>query len=231
MRAEAQPQRHGASSTEHSQMRPQQQRRDGSEICSKSEALKAVTLLMGCYRKDEAADPEIYIASAARVFMAYPLSVARTACDPVLGIPGKVQWLPSVAEIKAFCDRASAERVGERARQRMLEDQLRRRALPPPSDDAARERAIENVVGRFGRGWGLDAERVTEAAVSPEEACIAALGITKEQFDALEDVKTTKDSKPRVAPAGSFKPIGMAASSMSLSPDLAAKVAEKQREA
>jgi hypothetical protein len=163
---------------------------------------------MGCYRKDEASDPDIYAASAAKVFMAYPLGVARRACDPVRGIPGKLQWLPSVAEIKAFCDKVLSERSGEIARRQMLAEQLRQRALPPPSDDTARERAIENVIGRFGPRWGLGVEKITEAAVSPEEACMATLGITREQFDALENAGTDKDHGRRVAAAGSFKPIG-----------------------
>lgn len=183
---------------------------------------------MGCYRRDEAADPEIYIASAARVFMAYPLAVARQACDPVLGIPGKVQWLPSVAEIKAFCDRVTAERAGEEMRRRQVGDQLRRRALPPPSDDATRERAIENVIGRFGRGWGLDADRIRETAVDPKQACMAALGLTEEEFARLPSADEAKTNSAAVAAAGSFRPIGWAAPDLTFGPSLRAKMEEGQ---
>ncbi len=164
--------------------------------------------------------------------MGYPEFVAWLASDPLRGLPAQSKFVPTISEVKAFCDATVAPLYEQSRQDNALRDQFRRRALPPPSDDAARERAIENVIGRFGPGWGLDAEIISSVAVSPEDACMASLGITKEQFDALEDSSTSKDNKKRVAPAGAFMPVGVAAKNaaippMALSPDLAAKVAEK----
>jgi hypothetical protein len=72
--------------------------------CSPSEAAKAAAQLFGCYRKGDANDPETYALAVAAVLSTYPVEVVREVCDPRTGIPGRLKWLPVVAEVKEACE-------------------------------------------------------------------------------------------------------------------------------
>lgn len=63
--------------------------------------------LFGCYRKAEASEPDLYLAAAQRVLQRYPEDVVRAICDPVDGLPSKLKFLPSIAEIKEACEKAN----------------------------------------------------------------------------------------------------------------------------
>jgi len=60
--------------------------------------------LFGCYRKDDANDPEFYAAAIAAALSDYPKSVVEYATDPRVGLPSKHKFPPSVLEVKEFCD-------------------------------------------------------------------------------------------------------------------------------
>lgn len=62
-------------------------------------------LLVGCYRTGEAANPEVYTAALATVLSEYPEAVVLRVTDPRTGLPGRAQWLPTVAEVKQECER------------------------------------------------------------------------------------------------------------------------------
>lgn len=197
-----------------------------TSFCSRTAAAEATKQLLSRYRRNEADDAVGFLTGIATVFRAYPEFIAWLAGDPIRGLPAQTKFVPTIAEVKAFCDQAMGPVYEERRQRGIVAEQMRRRALPPPSDDAARERAIENVVGRFGPGWGLDADRVREAAIDPKQACMTALRITEEQFAAIPSAKGDKATSSAVAPAGSFKPVGSALPDLSFSPSLQAKMEE-----
>lgn len=64
-------------------------------------------MLFACYRKAEASEPEIYLAAASRILQCYSEDVVRSVCDPVNGLPSKLKFLPSIAEIKEACEKAN----------------------------------------------------------------------------------------------------------------------------
>jgi hypothetical protein len=60
--------------------------------------------MFGCYRRDDAHDPDTYAAAISAVLAEYPESVVRYVTDPRTGIPRKLKFLPSVAEVAEACD-------------------------------------------------------------------------------------------------------------------------------
>lgn len=64
-------------------------------------------MMFSCYRRDEAHDPQVYIAASAAVLGCYPKTVIERVTDPRTGLPSDLKFLPSVAEIREACDRAA----------------------------------------------------------------------------------------------------------------------------
>jgi hypothetical protein len=73
-------------------------------------------LLLNCYRKDDAHNPEVYSAAIASIFEGYSRKVVDRAADPRTGIASQYKFLPAVAEVREFCDR-EAERQRIMARE------------------------------------------------------------------------------------------------------------------
>lgn len=78
----------------------------GSQIsarCPPQFAAERAALLLGCYRRGDANDPETYSAAIAAVLTCFRQDVVEYVTDPRTGIPGVIGWLPSVAEVKKAC--------------------------------------------------------------------------------------------------------------------------------
>ena len=58
--------------------------------CLRSGAAKQTRILVGCYRKGDAVDPEVYVTSGAAVLANYPESVVMMVTNPIHGIPGSM---------------------------------------------------------------------------------------------------------------------------------------------
>lgn len=71
---------------------------------TKLHATKCAKILLGCYRSGDANDPEIYVRSVIAVLSAYPVEIMDRVVDPVTGLPSRLQWLPSLAEIRKACE-------------------------------------------------------------------------------------------------------------------------------
>ena len=74
--------------------------------CSQSTALERMNLLMGCYRRSDANDPEIFGRAIVAVFRRFPESVVIAVTEPATGLPVKIKFLPSIAEIAEACEAA-----------------------------------------------------------------------------------------------------------------------------
>lgn len=121
--------------------------------------------MAACYRKDEAADAEIYMDAIAAVLACYPDRVIEKVTDPRYGLPCKCQWLPTVKEVKDACESEMESERAEVRSQRMAADAeaqiaARRaweasRAKPRPT--------VEEMKAKYGPNWGLNSED-TEAA-------------------------------------------------------------------
>src|SRR5690348_11532372 len=116
-------------------------------------AAERAALLLGCYRKGDAENPDTYTAAIAAVLSEYPTDIIRRATDPRTGIAGKSKWLPSVAEVRDFCEAEYAPVRRQQERERLAEE--RKRMLPPPVEDRAKRPTYEELKAKYGPNWGL----------------------------------------------------------------------------
>jgi len=97
-------------------------------------------ILIGCYRRDDAADPEVYAGALVAILTGYPEEIVLTVTDPRTGIAGRSQWLPTIAEVRSACEKEATKRFEIDRRQSRSDDVL---ALPPMSaEDAERRKAV-----------------------------------------------------------------------------------------
>lgn len=75
-----------------------------SQISLRDYATKRARILMGCYRKSDAADPEVYAAAVVAVLLRWPAAVITSVTEPATGLPSRCTWLPSIAEITEACE-------------------------------------------------------------------------------------------------------------------------------
>jgi hypothetical protein len=67
--------------------------------------LSKARAISGCYRRDEAHDPETFTAGLAVILADYPAAIVEYAADPRTGVVSKFPMgLPNVGQIKEFCD-------------------------------------------------------------------------------------------------------------------------------
>lgn len=90
-----------------------------------SYCLQRAKILFGCYRRDEAHDPETFCAAIAAIFSEYTKEVVDYVTDPRTGLPSSSNFLPTVAEVRSACS-AHAARAFEAAKPK-------RYALPLPT--------------------------------------------------------------------------------------------------
>jgi hypothetical protein len=126
------------------------------EPCSRSLAAERATILTGCYKRDEAADPEIFIRAATAILEQYPEGTVRKVTHPASGLPAKLKWLPSIAELKEACeeDVGHIRRNAERAKHW---EGLKQIPAPPVTEES--KARVEAIVERFkGTATGRDKE-------------------------------------------------------------------------
>lgn len=102
-------------------------------------AAEAAEKLIGYYPTIQASDPKIYAAGLVQLFSRYPEHLVAEALDPVNGLPGECDYLPTIAKVKAFID------PRWRREQQMLEMKARfeRKRLPEPPRDPVEDAKIE----------------------------------------------------------------------------------------
>ena len=93
-------------------------------------ALKRAQTMMGCYRLGDVGDPQVYAAAVVAVLVRYPTDVIMSVTEPATGIPSKVKWLPTIAEIVEACEEAVAPLLRQQERDRIANQT--RKALPKP---------------------------------------------------------------------------------------------------
>lgn len=112
--------------------------------------------IAGCYRRDEAHDPELFAGQLALVLGDYTREIIEYASDPRSGVVTKhPMGLPQVPQIKEFLDDLvrHAERTQQYAKQPRF--QRDRDPLPPP------ERAtlfVSDVAPDFDKMWAKHVE-------------------------------------------------------------------------
>lgn len=128
---------------------------------------QATRTLLGQYRKDDAADPDVFTASCTALFSDYPKDVVAYATDPRTGLVTVHKWLPNIAEVRKFCedlmqprrqaayDRAQAARRAEQAR------------LLPQLEPRDQRLTLEQLKAKHGPNWGLRTAADKHKAAAP----------------------------------------------------------------
>ena len=109
----------------------------------RSLARKRARILIGCYRKGEFNDAEIYFAALVATLSRYPPQTIIAVTDPETGLPIKIKWIPTLAEVNEAC-KAETKYSFPRSRT----------AIPPPVDRSKRETG-EELRARHPPNWGL----------------------------------------------------------------------------
>ena len=152
----------------------------------RSAALKtSAQMLLGCYRTGDAHDPQVYVAAVIAVLSDYPPDIVAAVTDPRTGIPSRIKWLPTIAEIKDACEDIAGPR------RRMAEWETRSRAqlaerarLESPDGTTERERITEGFKQLHAR---LQPDKADKANQFTPETVKAKLGLTDAQWDAIPD--------------------------------------------
>ena len=108
-------------------------------LCGESAAVDFARVLLGCFRKIDAADVDVYTRAVVATLASYPAFAAQAACDPLRGLPSRLKWSPSIAELRQACER-ELEPLRQDAARRARAAQCRR---SPPRPEAERQRVAD----------------------------------------------------------------------------------------
>ena len=135
---------------------------------------------------------------ALEVLARYPDSVLNALGNPVSGILASARYLPTIAELKAFCEaesgRQTAARIDEDAEDR------RRAYLPPPPPDPTNKYADDPRAAEFGHRLFFDRRLSSNGKVACATCHKPELGFTDGKKLA-QGVGTTDRNAPTVVGA------------------------------
>lgn len=120
-----------------------------------SRAIKLVCCITAFYPNGGKNVTKGYIASLATVLMTYPI-VAERCADPVHGVSRECKFLPTPAELIAWCDR-EMEAIARRERWKRIRDQT----VANCEQDEYWERAraerptLADMKRHYGPNWGI----------------------------------------------------------------------------
>jgi hypothetical protein len=101
-------------------------------------ASEAAARLIGFYPTINASEPKVYAAGLVQLFSRYPEHLVAEAIDPVNGLPGECDYLPTIAKVKAFLE----PRWLNFQRMQELREFKNHKRLPEPPRDPHEEKLI-----------------------------------------------------------------------------------------
>jgi len=134
-------------------------------------ALQRAQILLGCYRKDDAADPETYAGAVAAVLAEYTTDIVRRVTDPRTGLPSRMQWLPSVKEVRDACDELEQRERSIAAAAALQEKQLRERREWLASQQV--RPTLDDLKAKHGENWGMTPAEQDAAAAARRRSTLA----------------------------------------------------------
>lgn len=122
------------------------------------DAARSAATLLGCYRRDDAADPETYATAVAAVLSTYPPDIVKRVTDPRTGVPGKSKFLPTVSEVREECERLAIEQAARIRREEQAARQLAERKADEERRASQPRLTLEELKAKYGPNWGLKAK-------------------------------------------------------------------------
>ena len=144
-------------------------------------------MLLGCYRKGEANDPETYTAAIAAVLSDYDPETIHYVTDPRTGVASKSTWMPNPGEVKKACE--DYERPMRRAVERKEQElrQLQERETLQAITDGRPKKTYEQIVEEC-RAVGLNiGPKLPKKHEVDINAFLNEHGVSREAFDAIPD--------------------------------------------
>lgn len=115
-----------------------------------------MNLFFGSFRKADADDPETFTAGCLRLFTAYPPAAVQFVVDPVTGLVGRSEWLPSMKAIRDALEAWEAEQArirGFEKQAQAAEQQIAERKAWQESQQ--RKPTLQEMKAKYGENWGL----------------------------------------------------------------------------
>lgn len=117
-----------------------------------SEAIEAATAIVGCYPNGGRDAGRSYLGAVAATLASYPRQVAQR-CAGVRGVVQASRFLPTVADVVAWCEAETAPLYRQAEREERIEQQLRDRPPASPFPPAPADSFYE-MVKKHGRPIG-----------------------------------------------------------------------------
>jgi len=80
-------------------------------LCHPVSASEYAAQLTGFYPTREVNNAKLYVVGMSALFTAYPADLVKRVCDPVRGLPGRLKWLPTIADAKEALDAEVSRRM------------------------------------------------------------------------------------------------------------------------
>jgi len=71
-------------------------------------ATERARIMLGCYRKGEANDPETYSTAVAALLAQYDRGVILEVTHPLSGLPSQTDFMPTLKELKGACEKEAS---------------------------------------------------------------------------------------------------------------------------
>ncbi len=119
-------------------------------------ATERARLLLGCYRRGDANDPDTYVAAITATLARYPEDVIKAVTHPASGLPVQKDFLPTVREVYLACEEADRPRCERLAREaKTAKNRAEREASEcrnTPEQDAYIRDGFRELSARLGTG-------------------------------------------------------------------------------
>jgi hypothetical protein len=159
-------------------------------------AAKRVADMLGFFRQGTAGDPERYVTGIAAMLAQYPENVILLVTDPMRGLPAKLDWLPTLRDVREACEREMEPIRAAQEREARYAETLRLIASQP------RHRMTrQQMEEKFGEGWGIQGESEKDLS-EKREANLKQRQMANEKVFEAECRKVGQDPKQtRVSPS------------------------------
>jgi len=141
-----------------------------------SEAIEAVGRLISAFPNGTPQDPKGYIGALSGILLEYPRSIALRCADLRLGVARETRFLPTVADLVAWCERETASMRGivetEDREARIIREMEARRLESEKIEASRRARpSYDELKAKHGPNWGLKgAAEIDHAAKAAQRA-------------------------------------------------------------
>ena len=134
-------------------------------VCTPNDAAAAVGQLLGLYPGREITDAKTYTQGLTALLAAYPRDFVKRVCNPVTGLPSRLKFLPTLAEVREALDaeRLRRDRISASARYIVAQAQRHRKeaeeeaafqANRPAAEQRARQ--VQDLLGGLRKTMGIE---------------------------------------------------------------------------